>query len=195
VTQDATTNGMIPTDAQCLSCGYALRGLPAPVCPECGRGFDPADPSTFDPAPRTRRRRRFLVRGAVAVAVLAGAAAFGPRDILKANASFTCTQCGKAEMVTRWQLNPPRWISFAYPGIESRKETTTTPSMPSNEACNHTYDFTIRTDLPIGGGASARMMGSLNSAPGTVNGAPLTFEDPSPVLRALLKPGNRGIGP
>ena len=31
---------------RCLGCGYSLRGLPQPVCPECGRGFDPDDPET-----------------------------------------------------------------------------------------------------------------------------------------------------
>src|SRR2546430_16461031 len=32
----------------CLDCGYALRGLPTPRCPECGRGFDPLDPATMN---------------------------------------------------------------------------------------------------------------------------------------------------
>ena len=30
-----------------MNCGYMLRGLPEPVCPECGRAFDPADPTTY----------------------------------------------------------------------------------------------------------------------------------------------------
>jgi len=37
----------LPADAGCLGCGYALQGLVEPACPECGRGFDPADKSTF----------------------------------------------------------------------------------------------------------------------------------------------------
>ena len=41
----------LPETAICLDCGYSLRGLPEPVCPECGRRFDPADAGTFrDPA-------------------------------------------------------------------------------------------------------------------------------------------------
>lgn len=32
---------------QCLDCGYDLRGLPEPRCPECGRGFNPDDPATY----------------------------------------------------------------------------------------------------------------------------------------------------
>ncbi len=37
------------TDAgRCKECGYPLRALKVPRCPECGRGFDPADPDTMD---------------------------------------------------------------------------------------------------------------------------------------------------
>jgi hypothetical protein len=32
----------------CLTCGYALHGLPTPRCPECGREFDPLDPKTMN---------------------------------------------------------------------------------------------------------------------------------------------------
>jgi hypothetical protein len=37
----------IPDSAACLDCGYSLRGLTEPLCPECGRPFDPADRQTF----------------------------------------------------------------------------------------------------------------------------------------------------
>jgi hypothetical protein len=37
----------IPTAACCIECGYALRGLPATRCPECGRVFHPGDPRTM----------------------------------------------------------------------------------------------------------------------------------------------------
>jgi hypothetical protein len=37
----------IPNDATCLGCGYALRDLPEPRCPECGREFDPAESWSF----------------------------------------------------------------------------------------------------------------------------------------------------
>jgi hypothetical protein len=38
-----TTSGLVDwqTHATCLGCGYALRGLQAQRCPECGRDFDP----------------------------------------------------------------------------------------------------------------------------------------------------------
>jgi len=31
----------------CRACGYSLRGLDSPRCPECGRPFDRFDPSSF----------------------------------------------------------------------------------------------------------------------------------------------------
>ena len=44
----------------CRSCGYALIGLPANRCPECGRDFDPADPKTFLARPRRTVLRRIV---------------------------------------------------------------------------------------------------------------------------------------
>lgn len=34
-------------NATCIGCGYRLANLPAQTCPECGRWFDPDDPSTY----------------------------------------------------------------------------------------------------------------------------------------------------
>jgi hypothetical protein len=33
---------------RCKGCGYSLRALTVPRCPECGRPFDPGDPETMD---------------------------------------------------------------------------------------------------------------------------------------------------
>ncbi len=41
---------LISEPKRCLGCGYILDGLPEPRCPECGRGFDPADPHSYGPA-------------------------------------------------------------------------------------------------------------------------------------------------
>lgn len=42
----------------CLACRYALTGLSVPRCPECGRAFDPRDPSTYA-VDETQRRPRW----------------------------------------------------------------------------------------------------------------------------------------
>ncbi|MCH7591672.1 MAG: hypothetical protein IH989_02675 [Planctomycetes bacterium] len=179
-------------DARCLSCGYLLRGLPEPVCPECARAFDPADPSTFDADPRKHRRRRLLIRIAAGLAIAALAAGLFPRGILKADVKFTCSRCNRLVTVTRWQLNPPSWISFPYPGINSREDSDAGIDTPTKRSCDHRYKFAIRSDLPIGG----RVTGGGSLEPGeltTVNDVPLSLDTAPHVLRALLKPGNNGI--
>ena len=37
----------IPESARCWGCGYSLRGLGENRCPECGRGFEPADAESY----------------------------------------------------------------------------------------------------------------------------------------------------
>jgi hypothetical protein len=48
----------------CPGCGYALRGLPDNVCPECGREFDAAamltHPPRTSPSPETARLCMFV---------------------------------------------------------------------------------------------------------------------------------------
>src|SRR5262249_37012585 len=51
----------IPTGARCIECGYALRGLPANRCPECGRVFHPGDPRTMRIGTGIPRRLRKFV--------------------------------------------------------------------------------------------------------------------------------------
>ena len=45
----------VTDDVECFRCGYNLRGLAQPRCPECGLEFEWAD--LFDPA---RRRHPYL---------------------------------------------------------------------------------------------------------------------------------------
>lgn len=47
----------VPNSAQCRGCGYSLRGLPEPRCPECGKTFSPDDPETYNDPSRPKRRR------------------------------------------------------------------------------------------------------------------------------------------
>ena len=46
--------------AQCRRCGYPLRGLSRPACPECGRGFDPNNPRSYTTL--TRLAQTYMVR-------------------------------------------------------------------------------------------------------------------------------------
>lgn len=47
----------------CWQCGYELTGLTTPRCPECGRPFDPADPSTMNLGKPMGRLARWMLRG------------------------------------------------------------------------------------------------------------------------------------
>ena len=48
--------------ARCRNCGYPLRQLPTTRCPECGRAFDPTDPTTMDLGRRPGHVGRWLLR-------------------------------------------------------------------------------------------------------------------------------------
>jgi len=50
------------TDSFCIGCGYSLRGLPSPRCPECGRQFDPTDPATMSIGRPLRAWQRSVFR-------------------------------------------------------------------------------------------------------------------------------------
>src|SRR5678810_907663 len=73
-----------PEVALCLKCNYSLRGLTSHRCPECGREFDPRDPTTMKLGGRIQRMRNALcgpispllrtVQVAAAIAILWGAA-------------------------------------------------------------------------------------------------------------------------
>ena len=52
----------VPDDALCLTCNYALRGLDARRCPECGRAFDPDDPMTMNVGRPLDRVAKALLR-------------------------------------------------------------------------------------------------------------------------------------
>lgn len=58
----------------CIRCGYELAGLASPVCPECGRRFDPARRRTYSRWPRWRRFARRAVRVAAVLFLLLAAA-------------------------------------------------------------------------------------------------------------------------
>ena len=57
----------------CSQCGYLLQGLSVDRCPECGRTFDPRDPSSFEPsALRVKLRPLGRMAGQAAVGVSLG---------------------------------------------------------------------------------------------------------------------------
>lgn len=213
----ATSSTDVPPDqldAWCQRCGYPLRGLPEPVCPECGRGFDPDDSTTFETLPPAVRRKRRIKRASLAVAGLALILyALAPRGILSGTLTFTCTQCGHLVRIERRELKPPRWISFRYPSVRWSANspsasagaavpgvasppglTSTAPPSKSAAPCRaHCFNVSVRFDMHNGGWASGKGI----STPGNplfINGLSTTPESARAVLEHLMSPNNSGIG-
>jgi len=183
----------IPPEARCLGCGYLLQGLPAPTCPECGRKFDPADPTTFDTRPPNWRRRRWIKRGVWATAAGLVVIAVGPRALLKGDLSFTCSHCGVKITVYRFEPKPPSWIPWRYPGLTwtSRAEASNATGTPS---CDHRFSsIRVQFDLYMGGRATSSCS-ACNEAT-TFNGQLATLANAANVLYNLMSPYNFGIGP
>jgi hypothetical protein len=47
---------------RCWECGYLLRGLPTPRCPECGRRFDPADETSMNMGGDVSASKKWIMR-------------------------------------------------------------------------------------------------------------------------------------
>jgi hypothetical protein len=189
---------IVAIEARCLTCGYRLLGLPEPICPECGRPFDPSDPATYDSDPRRRRRRRIAVRIAVGVMIVLLLFVFVPRRILRSNITFTCTKCGHVVTVSRWDPALARWTGIRYPGYVQRQDLPPAPdsspdAVPSAPACaEHHFGVRVKFDLFIGGfvtGTAVPESGEVVA----VNGMTATPETAPQLLRALTDPSNWGV--
>ena len=86
---------------RCLGCGYILDGLPEPRCPECGRGFDPDDASTYARplevcSGRTCVTTALAVMGVVVLLLVAGVTLIDrpvARAILEVLGAFVLVAC------------------------------------------------------------------------------------------------------
>ena len=184
---------LVPDEARCLRCGYRLRGLSAPVCPECGGEFDPQDLSTFDHDPRGRRRRRWAVRlgvwGGVGLVVLLAA----PRGVLKSRMVLTCSRCGEVVTVTRWELAAPEWTGFRYPGFDrtSRRRPVPPGGTTTAPCTTCAYSVNVRVEM-----RSGWCSGTSKADPGEsvyINGWRATPDTAPTILRRMMSRANRGI--
>ena len=193
------TDSSTPPEPQCLTCGYILRGLSTNTCPECGRSFDPNDPTTFDSLPKLRRRKRRTGLAIALLLLLLCGYGLAPRGILRANLTLTCSACGEDILVRRWQAKPPDWIPLRYPGIHWTSRTqrisrlADPDDIPDPSVCRpHVFDVAVRFDLPIGGRVSGQCLGAQGEVV-VINGEPVTPESAKKLLKVLLAPGNNGV--
>ncbi|UCF34575.1 MAG: hypothetical protein JSV78_04585 [Phycisphaerales bacterium] len=181
---------MMPKEARCLGCGYMLRDLPEPVCPECGRSFDPADPTTYDPNPPGSRRRRWIKRGVVAAVIVLLLLGFFPRRLLSGSITFTDIESGDQVVVRRWEPVPSNWISFRYPGVHWTSGDSNEMNDP-HAASQQSWDVQVVCEFRFGtcGGQLPKLPGGavmVNSLETTPSTAP-------DVLKNLMSPANSGI--
>ncbi len=181
-------------NARCLGCGYSLYGLPANVCPECGRAFDPLDVTTFDSRTPATRRRKWIVRGIVVACLGLVYFAVGPRRLAIGHIHLACKTCTQSVTTYRFEPIPPTWIPGRYPAF--RWTTRTPPVVSDGGACaSHVFnDVRVKFDMFAGGFAFAHRYPLVPEAQ-TMNGQLLVPETSHDVLRHLMSPYNRGLGP
>ncbi|MGE0480990.1 MAG: hypothetical protein AB7Q17_11015 [Phycisphaerae bacterium] len=158
---------LLPEHARCRGCGYLLRGLAAPICPECGRKFDPADATTYQL--RGRRRYGRIVLLLSALAAIGGLAfAFAPRGIYRGKMTFTCAECSEVRGFERWELKPPRWIAARYPALRFANSTSAPPAATSALGSG-SVGVVAASDTPgrgsVGGVAAPGKSGAVAAAP------------------------------
>lgn len=181
----------IPSTARCLKCGYLLRGLPTTVCPECGRAFDASDAATYDLSPPGWRRRWWIRRGLVLGVLMLLLVALSPRGLLRGQLTFRCRTCGTTQTTSRWELLPPRWLGFRYPG---HAHTAFTPGAADvvPPCIEHTYRVDIKFQTRVC--LSASGMGLLEEGEAILfNGFVTTPSTAPQALKHVMQPENNGI--
>ena len=179
----------IPNGACCLGCGYALRGLPEAVCPECGRAFDPGNSTTFVLERDLRRRRRKRV--GVVVAALGLLGAFAPRGIMTSTVTLTCPDCKAVYRTARHELRPPGWLRAGYPAIclplVEHKEK------PHENCLNHRYDVSVTLQSRV----VIRASGSASGDPGDVCevvGFPAIPKNARKMIDSMIRQNGLSVG-
>lgn len=194
---------MIEDHARCWTCGYQLRGLEGTVCPECGRTFDPADPSTFDRRAPGWRRRRTIRRGIVlGVVLLSTGAMYRQGKILKGEATLVCVNCGVKQTVSRWEPQAPKWFGVRLPGVHWRGRIGRTANDTRPDCGKHNLsDVHVRFDYSVGS-ANTRVISSPSEVPhvGGIDGngkivwqKAITPENAGDLLHKLMSPENFGV--
>ncbi|MCH7573235.1 MAG: hypothetical protein IH891_10005 [Planctomycetes bacterium] len=173
----------VPEQARCLTCGYLLRELDEPVCPECARRFDPEDPKTYNTDPPGRLRRR-LIMWAIILLLIGGVGyALWPQQILTAQMTFTMKDSGHKITFRRWELLAPNWMPLTYPSFHWRSDTKGNASPGVDEP----FSFHVKAKY---------LQGWSNTFDGKVidvNGIIADPDHANEIMKALLAPSNRGI--
>lgn len=186
------TQAPTPTGRFCRHCGYDLTTAASPVCTECGRGFDPADPRTFDPSARSRARRRWRRRGLAAAAALVLLGVVAPRGHVTSAVTMTCPTCGLDRTVEGTRPVAAAWLPWSYPMVT--RATERAPSSAPPPGCTHGVSFSFSLSKRLytlrgvhsGGGLTASS-GPTGGGTGLVNDLPVTGDSAVEVMRAISR--------
>ncbi len=99
------TAAAAPARRYCRACVQDLSGLTCARCPECGRGFDPADPSTTLPTPVPEWRRSLILKHGVRLAT-----------VLLVIVGFYYTAFPRPADWSAWRLLPNDWRLWVWFG-------------------------------------------------------------------------------
>ena len=172
----------VPEQARCLTCGYLLRELDDPVCPECARRFDPEDKKTYNADPRKRKRRRLIMLAIILLLIGVGLTLWS-HNFMTAQMTFTMKDSGHIITFRRWEFQAPNWIPLTYPGFHWRSDKKGSTPLRANES----YSFRIKA-MYLGGWTNG-----FNGQDTNINGIIADPDHANEILKALLAPNNRGI--
>lgn len=176
----------------CRKCGYLLHGLPDNICPECGTGFDPSNPRTYDTLDSRGRRRR-VIRRALALLLLAGVIyGVAPRHIIHGKLTLTCKDCGKVRTTKRWEPLAPSWIPVRYPGAHWTVEDRGEPGPDARQSPSGCR-YVIAVDTELHGRPPAGSIAFSSAEVAAVNGVSVSPDNASEILYVLMSPSLRHV--
>lgn len=190
----------LPDTACCLGCGYLLRGLQQPICPECGRVFDPRDKKSFASNRTDRLLRRKALKAVVLVFGLAIIIGFIPRGILKGRITIDCQCCGEKITLERWEPKAPKWIG-RYPGFSRVKNHELAGSHAAHQSrvAGFGQDPTginlpdIFIQLKLDGYGDKSFSKPIAFTARGINGVEAIPENAHTILKPLMNPLSRGL--
>lgn len=179
----------VPELARCLTCGYMLRELDEPVCPECARRFDPEDPKTYNTDPPGRLRRR-LIMWAIILLLIGGVGyVLWPQQIMTSQITFTLQDSGHTITFRRWEPQSPGWFPLRYPGFHWRSDTKGNASPRADEP----FSFKLEAKLANGSILTGVWGATIDGQEVTINGIVAHPDHANELMKALLAPDNTGM--
>lgn len=176
----------------CIGCGYSLRGLNDPRCPECGREFDPSNPKTMARTSRHAAIRRWMRWPLMLFALLVIYVVAYLNVVERSNVSTTIIIGGKSPISLRGG-NPPISNRFRTAPIEEtylvRGEWAAYLFYPANW-----MDRRIRVDYWMQYGCSSRYVPAMRIAVRAMRGDKATKDKGLKLQDTIMRADTLRVG-